>query len=84
MCGHVPYDGLDREGINDAILTGIRPSKPKAAAHLGLFDELWEVLQRCWDEEREARPDLRVIRACLDDLVPVWHVRTHLSLTTAG
>ena len=83
LCGHVPYDDWNLEKINDAILTGIRPYKPKAAAHIGLVDELWDILQRCWDEERESRPDLRVVRACLDEVVPLWHVRKDLPLISA-
>ena len=79
LCGHVPYHGLDREKISRTVLKGNRPSKPKEAAHLGLFDELWEILQRCWEEKSEARPDLQAIRACLNEVVPHWHVRADLS-----
>ena len=79
LCGHVPYHGWDREKVSDAILKGIRPYKPKAAAHLGLVDEIWGILQRCWDERPEARPDLQVIRACLDEVTPMWHARKHFS-----
>jgi serine/threonine protein kinase len=82
LCGHVPYHGVDRERISRVVLKGIRPSKPKEAAHLGLFDELWEMLQRCWDEKREARPDLEAICTCLNEVVHLWHVRTDLSATS--
>ena len=83
LCGHVPYDGWDRDRIGEAILKGIRPYRPKGATHLGLVDELWDILQRCWDERREARPDLRVIRTCLDEITPMWHARKHLPLISA-
>jgi len=81
LCGHVPYDGWETERINDAILQGVRPYKPDAAAKIGLVDELWELLQRCWEEKREGRPDLRAVRACLKEVVPLWHVRKELSST---
>lgn len=81
LCGHVPYDGWDPERINDAILGGVRPYKPKAAAHLGLVDELWAILQYCWDERCEVRPELPIIRACLEEVTPFWHVRKDLPLT---
>lgn len=81
LCGHVPYDGWETERINDAILQGLRPYKPDAAATLGLVDELWELLRRCWKEKREERPDLGMIRSCLEEIVPLWHVRADLSST---
>lgn len=83
LCGHVPYDGWDGERVIDAILKGIRPYKPKAAARLGLVDELWEILQRCWDERCDARPDLQVIRARLHEVAPMWHVRQDLPSVSA-
>ena len=75
----MPYDGWETERINDAISQGVRPYKPAAAAQLGLVDELWELLQRCWEEKREVRPDLKTIRTCLEGVVPLWHVRADLS-----
>ena len=36
-----------RENINDAILEGVRPYRPKAAVGLGLVAELWELLRGC-------------------------------------
>ena len=83
LCGHVPYDGWERDRISDAILKGVRPYKPKAATHLGLVDELWDILQQCWDKRREARPGLQVIRACLVEVTPMWHARKHLPLVSA-
>ncbi|KAF9789521.1 kinase-like domain-containing protein [Thelephora terrestris] len=83
LCGKIPYDGWDIDRINDAILKGIRPYRPKAATHLGLFDELWDILQRCWDERSEVRPELHIIRACLDEVTPMWHARKHMPLISA-
>ena len=78
LCGHVPYDGLETETINHAILDGTRPYKPAAAAELGLVDELWELLQRCWNADPELRPGLRTIRARLGEVTPLWQVRAGL------
>lgn len=74
----MPYAGWETERINDAILQGVRPYKPDEAAKLGLVDELWRLLQRCWEERREARPDLQTVRTCLGDVAPLWHVRADL------
>ena len=80
LCGHMPYNGWHTQRINDAILQGVRPYKPEAAVQIGLVDELWDMLQRCWNEKREARPDLQTVRKCLDNAAPLWHARTHLPL----
>ena len=83
LSGRVPYDGWDVDRVTDAVLKGIRPYKPKAAAHLGLVDELWDILGRCWDDRREARPDVQAVRTRLDEVTPMWHARKHFPLTPA-
>ena len=70
--------------IKEAILKGVRPYKPDAAAHLGLVDELWDMLQLCWNEKREERPDLRTVRVCLDSVAPFWNARTHLPVPSTA
>lgn len=54
-------------------MKGIRPYKPEAAGNLGLVDELWDTLERCWNEKQEERPDLEIVRDCLDKVALMWH-----------
>ena len=76
LCGHVPHPHIQRDvAVIGAILNGDRPKKPDDAALLGFTEELWETIERCWSEDRNARPGVEVIYSCLDDAVPLWQTR---------
>ena len=44
-----------------AIVEGRRPKIPKNAADLGFTESLWETVEKCWLEDRSARPDVKYI-----------------------
>ena len=44
------------------ILSGKRPERP---AHPGLTDELWGLIQQCWDQEPQLRPGISEVVTCL-------------------
>jgi len=68
LCGHHPYLELSSDILAvHAITEGIRPIKPEGARQLGLNDELWRIVELCWLEDRNARPDVGVIHSCLND-----------------
>ena len=48
-----------------AILEGVRPKKPENAMDLGFTQALWETVEKCWAEDRSARPDVKDILSCL-------------------
>ena len=35
--------------------------RPKNAADLGFTQSLWETVEKCWVEDRNARPDVKYI-----------------------
>ena len=39
-----------------AVLKGIRPDRP---ADCGIYEELWELVSRCWLGDQAARPDMQ-------------------------
>ena len=51
-----------------AILKGDRPEKPENAMDLGFTEALWETVEKCWVEDRSARPDVKEILSCLSGL----------------
>ena len=51
LTGDVPFgDKSDWEAIS-AVLVGNRPSRPEHCT-----DDLWGLIQRCWDEDPGSRP----------------------------
>jgi hypothetical protein len=52
--GAVPFSGSPSPMAMLAIMRGERPSRP---AHSVLTDQLWTLMQRCWDQDPYLRPE---------------------------
>jgi len=50
-------------------MEGVRPKKPEGqdTKHLEFSDELWRTVEQCWSKDRNARPRVGDILACLND-----------------
>ena len=59
--------------VIDAIVVGARPEKPERAAQLGFTNDLWKILERCWLENRSARPSVEEILPYLNDATSHWY-----------
>jgi len=76
LCGHHPYLELPSDIIAvHAIVEGVRPMKPEGAKRLGFSDELWRMVEICWLEDRDARPDVGNVLSCLNDATAFWYIR---------
>ena len=75
LCGHVPYRDLTDIAAMLNILEGRRPQKPEAAESLDFTDELWRMVERCWRENRDERPEVREVLRCLESAAQAWDVR---------
>ena len=64
--GRYPFheSRLDAQVINK-VLSGKRPPRLENAKSLGLSDEVWQIMERCWKEDRRKRPR---ISSALQDL----------------
>lgn len=56
------------------VLEDHRPPRPRDSDKLGFSDEVWEVLQRCWEKKPSARPSIEVISTCLKHAAETWVV----------
>jgi hypothetical protein len=76
LCGHYPYIEiqLDTAAIL-SIMEGIRPAKPEGTKGLGFSDDLWSTVERCWREDRNARPNVASILSSLNEAKVFWDVR---------
>ena len=77
--GSAPFDLHLSITVALAILQGERPSRPP---HRDLTDNLWEVMQHCWNQEPSERPDMsEVLRVLRSPLAPLsFHNRVFVGL----
>ena len=53
--GAVPFDNNLPVAAVLAIMSGTRPSRP---THSDFTDELWTLMQRCWNQDPHLRPEV--------------------------
>ena len=76
LCGRYPYREIPTDILAvHAITEGFRPNKPEAAKELGFNDELWNTVELCWLEDRNARPGVGDILSCLNDAAAFWYMK---------
>lgn len=63
LTGHIPFAGEGRwfAEIIMRVMEGNRPRKPENADRIGFGKGTWELVQRCWDENRDRRPTVQDI-----------------------
>ena len=72
LCGQPPYwDHLGN--VIQAILEGVRPKKPDLAVTLGFTDELWWIVECCWEADRDKRPDVETVLSHLIHAARAWN-----------
>ena len=68
LCGTIPFGDLAHSiAIVAEIMKGARPERPQDAANLGFTGQLWEIVERCWLVDKNARPPLRAVLSCLKE-----------------
>jgi hypothetical protein len=56
LTGEVPFSSEKMNWmVAVAVLKGDRPSRPE---HPSFTDDLWELIQRCWDNDPRLRPEI--------------------------
>lgn len=75
----MPYWQL-KTNIVQAVLEGRKPSKPAEAAELGFTDSLWWIVDCCWLQDRDMRPDVTTVLSRLTDAAWAWDMRPHVGV----
>jgi len=60
--GKAPFYGVVLTTVALGVLAGKRPPRP---AHRDLTDDLWEMVERCWNEDPQHRPEISEVILCL-------------------
>jgi hypothetical protein len=66
--GRPPFGYLREIAVALSIIEGRRPARPaaeKCRGGVGIPDALWEIMQLCWDQRPEGRPDAATVLAKL-------------------
>ena len=64
--GKIPFDQESSEaGVVLHISRGGKPKAPANAQELGLTNEMWHLLERCWHEDPKERPSM-------EEVVKIW------------
>ncbi|KAF9789247.1 kinase-like domain-containing protein [Thelephora terrestris] len=50
------------------VISGARPTKPENAEAIGMTEDIWNLLQETWREDREKRPDISKILGTFCDI----------------
>ena len=66
--GRVPFDGLDNSTAMLKIVSGKRPGRPKGT-QIGLTDEVWGLICKCWTQEPSKRPEITRVVKKLEETV---------------
>ena len=63
LTGQWPFYPKQKMEIVVAVISGKRPPKPKNAEEIGMTGVVWELMEKCWMEDRTKRPNiLQVLR----------------------
>ena len=73
LCGAIPFYEITRWFyVVREIMRGGRPAKPENATSLGFTGGLWEIIERCWLVDTDARPTLQAVLSCLSEAASSW------------
>ena len=63
ITGHLPFHKYPDPTVFVKVLEGKRPSREK-----GFVDGLWEILEKCWKPQPNARPSVEDVLRCLEQV----------------
>ena len=66
LAGVFPFANSPPTTVAVDVLSGKRPERPN---HPGITDELWDMIQRCWDQEPQERPGMADVARDLRSIV---------------
>ena len=59
--GKVPFPEEPPAMASSRMLKGERPEMPQDAEQIGVTDEIWALLERCWQQDPKKRPTMKKV-----------------------
>ena len=66
LSGRAPFSQFNPYIVIRKVMDGERPERPKGVEGAWFTDELWGMLNRCWESQPESRPSVTAVLECLE------------------
>lgn len=63
LSGQKPFARCREPAVIRKVINGERPERPQG---VWFVDDVWEMVERCWESQPELRPDVKHILQCLE------------------
>jgi len=72
LSGKVPFTQLKDFIVMRKVIEGERPGRPEGAEGSRFTDDLWQMLNRCWETQPENRPSIQAVLEFLEQVSRDW------------
>ena len=66
LSGRVPFSQSNHYMVMWKVMSGERPDRPEGAEGAWFADDLWRMLNLCWDTQPKNRPSVAAVLECLE------------------
>ena len=72
LSGHFPFPSFAGLRVVAEVLNDVRPRRPQGAGGGWFTDDVWEILEHCWNPEPGDRPSVDCVLQCLEKASKMW------------
>ena len=66
LSGQKPFAQCREPTVIRKVIDGERPERPQGTAGAWFVDDVWGMVERCWEPRPENRPDVKSVLQCLE------------------
>ena len=66
LSGRVPFSKFKPYVVTRKVMDGERPERPEGVGGAWFTDDIWRMLNRCWEAQPENRPSVAAVLECLE------------------
>ena len=72
LSGRAPFAQYKDFVVMRKVMEGERPGRPEGAEGAWFTDDLWQVLNLCWEAQPGSRPTTKAVLECLERVSKAW------------